>query len=680
MATEKNISSRIIHKHDIEANWNKANNFIPKAGEIIVYDKDETYDYERFKIGDGETVVVNLPFAIVQPDWNQNDESSPDYIKNRTHYYQENSEIILEEQTIDFTSSSYYELNSSVIPGETYIINWDGVKYQLVAYSDEIVPGEIYVPKIMPDDNAFVITGSDLSTNNKTIHTVSVVKINSILKTLDDIYIPNTIARAADIVGLSVGNHSEIFNDLQYNKAEGAYAHAEGYQTAARGDYAHAEGEYSWASGKASHAENHSKASGNYSHTEGYGSTAYGSGSHAEGQQTKAYGDYSHAEGSFTTTIGEYSHAEGYETSAYGNKSHAEGYGTISYGEGAHAEGSVSFDKIYITGDANTTTYTYSPLGAIPPLIKIGDFVVTSDNIYAIIADFDSTTDTITLNKTLSATAIDNKIVSIYGGVASGEKSHAEGYGSNAYGSGSHAEGDRTVAYGNYSHAEGKQTNARGNYSHAEGYETEASGEHSHVEGWNTMASGSTSHAEGRNTVASGDYSHAEGYLTIAASEYQHVQGKCNIEDANTYAHIVGNGYAAARSNAHTLDWDGNAWFAGDIYIGSTSGTNKDEGSKKLITLEDVQSLLPKSTIVSIPAANWTGDAVPYSQVISVNEVTANSKVDLQPSAIQIVEMQNDDIALMTENNDGVITVYALGSKPTVNYTMQALITEVIPV
>lgn len=63
MATEKNISSRIIHKHDVEANWNKAINFIPKAGEIIVYDKDENYAYERIKIGDGETKVVDLKFV-----------------------------------------------------------------------------------------------------------------------------------------------------------------------------------------------------------------------------------------------------------------------------------------------------------------------------------------------------------------------------------------------------------------------------------------------------------------------------------------------------------------------------------------------------------------------------------------------------------------------------------------
>ena len=60
---EKNIDTRIIHKHDTEGNWNKATNFIPKQGELIVYDKDATHDYERFKIGDGETNVNSLPFV-----------------------------------------------------------------------------------------------------------------------------------------------------------------------------------------------------------------------------------------------------------------------------------------------------------------------------------------------------------------------------------------------------------------------------------------------------------------------------------------------------------------------------------------------------------------------------------------------------------------------------------------
>lgn len=83
MSIEKNMNTRIIHKHDIEANWEKAINFIPKQGEIIIYDIDANYNYERFKIGDGITTVNNLLFITSQADWNQNDEFALDYIKNR---------------------------------------------------------------------------------------------------------------------------------------------------------------------------------------------------------------------------------------------------------------------------------------------------------------------------------------------------------------------------------------------------------------------------------------------------------------------------------------------------------------------------------------------------------------------------------------------------------------------
>lgn len=76
----------------------------------------------------------------------------------------------------------------------------------------------------------------------------------------------------------------------------------------------------------------------------------------------------------------------------------------------------------------------------------------------------------------------------------------------------------------------------------------------------------------------------------MTSSDYAHVQGKYNYDIYNMdIAHIVGNGESDdTRSNAHTLDWEGNAWFAGDVYVGSTSGVNKDEGSKKLATEEYV--------------------------------------------------------------------------------------------
>lgn len=142
--------------------------------------------------------------------------------------------------------------------------------------------------------------------------------------------------------------------------------------------------------------------------------------------------------------------------------------------------------------------------------------------------------------------------------------------------------GFETEASGEYSHAEGRGTKASGLWSHAEGYYTKALNDDSHAEGHNTVASGYYSHAEGVNTTASGYCSHAEGRNTTASGNTQHVQGKYNVRDT-TLAHIVGNGSSDSnKSNAHTLDWSGNAWFAGDVYTGSTSGTNKDDGSVKL--------------------------------------------------------------------------------------------------
>ena len=88
--------------------------------------------------------------------------------------------------------------------------------------------------------------------------------------------------------------------------------------------------------------------------------------------------------------------------------------------------------------------------------------------------------------------------------------------------------------------------------------------------GNNTIASGMYSYAEGANATTSAGYaSHAEGSGTIAKGMNQHVQGKYNIEDTNDkYAHIIGNGSNDGnRSNAHTVDWDGNAWYAGDISV-----------------------------------------------------------------------------------------------------------------
>lgn len=53
----KTFQGRIIQKHDTEANWKKATNFVPLKGELIIYD-----DLNKIKIGDGITKVNDLKF------------------------------------------------------------------------------------------------------------------------------------------------------------------------------------------------------------------------------------------------------------------------------------------------------------------------------------------------------------------------------------------------------------------------------------------------------------------------------------------------------------------------------------------------------------------------------------------------------------------------------------------
>lgn len=80
---------------------------------------------------------------------------------------------------------------------------------------------------------------------------------------------------------------------------------------------------------------------------------------------------------------------------------------------------------------------------------------------------------------------------------------------------------------------------------------------------------------------------------------------------------------------------------------------------------------------VTLRASAWVGAASPYSQVVAVEGATKNSQVDLTPSVEQLAIFYHKDLAFVTENDDGVVTVYAIGQKPENDYKIQVTITEV---
>ena len=98
---------------------------------------------------------------------------------------------------------------------------------------------------------------------------------------------------------------------------------------------------------------------------------------------------------------------------------------------------------------------------------------------------------------------------------------------------------------------------------------TGPTGDYAIAEGRNNASSGKASHAEGEGTKASAPWSHAQNVGTIAASNSQTAIGAYNIEDSNgVYAFIIGSGASdTARSNALTVDWNGNLVIAGGITL-----------------------------------------------------------------------------------------------------------------
>ena len=99
------------------------------------------------------------------------------------------------------------------------------------------------------------------------------------------------------------------------------------------------------------------------------------------------------------------------------------------------------------------------------------------------------------------------------------------------------------------------------------------------------------------------------------------------------------------------------------------------------VTIEELKRLISfapaKVVSVTLLASGWVGSDILYSQVVAIDGVTEYSKVDLLPSVEQLAIFHNKDVAFVTENEDGVVTVYAIGEMPTMDYTMQVQITEV---
>lgn len=229
---------------------------------------------------------------------------------------------------------------------------------------------------------------------------------------------------------------------------------------------------------------------------------------------------------------------------------------------------------------------------------------------------------------------------------ATGEYSQAMGNRTEAQGFYSHAEGSQTVTSGIAAHSEGNFTHATGNYSHAEGRYTYSTANSSHSEGIDTNANGDASHAEGTNTAAKGSSSYAGGLYTIASGLATHVFGAYN-EDLNstvtnqqvskgTYIEIVGNGTGSnKKSNARTLDWNGNEWLAGGL---TAAGGTLTVGSTALteVQIQELKSIQAWAKAAQKPT--YTAAEVGATTTSDVNSLIASAIGNIHSFNLSVVQ------------------------------------------
>lgn len=85
-----------------------------------------------------------------------------------------------------------------------------------------------------------------------------------------------------------------------------------------------------------------------------------------------------------------------------------------------------------------------------------------------------------------------------------------------------------------------------------------------------------------------------------------------------------------------------------------------------------------KITQVTLPAANWKNAESPYFQTVKIAGISEVSKVEIQATKEQIAKLCVEGTAIQIENDAGIATAYAIGTKPMEDIVLQVTLTEVV--
>lgn len=425
-------------------------------------------------------------------------------------------------------------------------------------------------------------------------------------------------------------SHAEGYNGT---RATAMGSHAEGNSSYATGVYSHVEGGNSVASGQGSHAEGGGTyAYGDHTHTEGAGTRAYGSKSHAEGAGTETFGVFSHVEGAGNVILGSYGHMEGAGNASTGSafNTHTEGGGNFNYSPQGHIEGSgntISGEESHGEGAGNQVHGAKNHgEGGGNNVYGIGSHVEGKHNSIAGFAVHAEGSDNL-IGSSTSISQFDYGTDYLEGAIVGPNANYVDfGEGSSQYlyrcktapGKIQEGNGVEFVTASSWSSSTDYPANSVVYFWAQKGcgyYYCSSAISAQNVpppvdnSGWTRINSllspfksgtysgyyliradqelssgisvakvaSDTSIEAMWEPIPTPHSSHIEGLGNISTGDYQHVQGKYNIADS-TKAFIIGNGIKdgnneITRSNALTVDWDGNTAIAGDLTVGAINDT-----------------------------------------------------------------------------------------------------------
>ena len=173
-------------------------------------------------------------------DWNQNDPTADDYIKNRPFYAVEPVETALvEESTVSFADTGYgfyvgqIQSTFKATVGETYKVSWDGTVYECtcVGFRRGLAIGNLSIPGAGSDTGEpFVIAiynGGEieiLTADTSASHTFSISGFVQEVVKINEKYLPQNLATKSEVeTAQSTANNAEntansarnIANDAQ---------------------------------------------------------------------------------------------------------------------------------------------------------------------------------------------------------------------------------------------------------------------------------------------------------------------------------------------------------------------------------------------------------------------------------------------------------------------------------